>query len=175
MSLTPTPSTVTQTVTILPGQEFVLPNGANIISIIASGDATAESDCTLPDLSEYVCSYFKITMANDAVAGEPMDDASTKLGNLTVGDTVFYLEEQLLFSGSLATPAVLNSYITDLGLFKFTASTFQPLAERKVIWLYFQTVGSLLPNIELQIFDLTNPVYFKPGPTAITCGETPNP
>lgn len=175
MSLTPTPSTVTQTITLVPGQQFVLPNGATVESIIATGDATATSDCTIPDLSEYICSYFKITMANDSVGGEPMDNFSTELGNLTVGSTVFNLNQELVFGLSLITKDTLNSYITDQALFKFTNTTVTSLAERKVIWLYFQTVSELLPSVELQIFDLTNPVYFKPGPTAIDCGDYPNP
>jgi hypothetical protein len=180
MSLTPTPSTVTQTVTILPGQEFVLPNGANIISIIASGDATAESDCTLPDLSEYACSYIKLVVDKDNNPNHPFDEESTTISYLKVGDTVFDFNDQLIVNGEdpgVAFPlATYNSYITDLALFKFTNVTQSNAPEkRSYIWLYFQTPASLIPTIEMQVKEHSNPVYFKAGPTAIECGEYPNP
>ena len=179
MSLTPTPSTVTQTVTILPGQEFVLPNGANIISIIASGDAIAESDCTLPDLSEYACSYIKLVVDNDDNSGHPFDEDTTTISYLKVGDTIFDFNDQPVVNGDnpgTAFPvATYNSHITDLSLFKFTNVTQVDLSKRSYIWLYFQVPSELLSKIEMEVVEHSNPFYAKPGPTLIECGEYPNP
>jgi hypothetical protein len=183
MSITPTSTTVTQTITLTPGQQFVLPNGATVQSIIASGDATATSDCTIPDLSEYACSYFKITMDYGEVNGHPMDELSTLLQILTIGNTSFNFNGQKIITsgdggdGVLITVPELNFYITDLSLIKFTDVTrvVPGGGARQVIWLYFQAPSELLSSILFEVTDRDNPVYFKVGTVAITCGETPNP
>lgn len=180
MSITPTPTTVTQTITLVPGQQFVLPNGATIESIIASGDATAESDCTIPPLDEYICSYIKLVVDSDDNNGHPFDELSTTISNLTVGTTVFDFANQNIVSGensgSAYPLATYNSYITDQSLFKFTAVTQYNLDKRSYIWLYFQTPSALLPTVIMEIKEHTNNVFYvKAGTTAITCGETPNP
>ena len=183
MSITPT--RITQTITITPGQQFVLPNGATVESIIASGDATATSDCTIPDLSEYACSYFKFTLSDTEGNYDPMDELSTTMQILTVGSTNFNFDSQKIITsgdspGTLITVAELNAYITDQSLFKFTDITRyepgNPLTNaRQIIWMYFQVPESLLSSIIFELSDRGNPVYFKAGTTAITCGETPNP
>jgi len=177
MSITPT--RITQTITITPGQQFVLPNGATIESIIASGDATATSDCTIPDLSEYACSYIKLVVDNDNNPNHPFDEETTTITNLTVGTTVFDFANQLVVDGEnpgVAFPlATYNSYITDLALFEFTAVTQVDLSRRSYVWLYFQTPSELLSTVIMEVKEHSNPFYAKAGPTEITCGETPNP
>jgi hypothetical protein len=177
MSLTPT--RITQTITLTPGQQFVVPNGATVESIIASGDATATSDCTIPDLSEYACSYIKLVVDNDNNSGHPFDEQSTTITSVTVGTTVFDFANQLVVDGEnpgVAFPLdVYNSYITDLALFKFTAVTQVDLSKRSYVWLYFQTPSNLLSTIEMEIIEHGNPFFAKAGTVAITCGETPNP
>ena len=179
MSFTPTPTTVTQTITLSPGQQFVVPNGAVVESIIASGDATAISDCTIPDLTEYACSYIKLVVDNDNNTGHPFDEQTTTITNLTVGNSVFDFANQLVVDGENPGTAfpldIYNSYITDLALFKFTAVTQVNLSKRSYVWLYFQTPLELVSTVLMEVIEHGNPFYVKAGTTAITCGETPNP
>lgn len=183
MSIIPPTTPITQSITITPGQQFVVPAGATIDMIIANGDATATADCEIPDPEEYVCSYFKITMNQDGDQGRPMAETTTRLDSLTVGNTVFSFNDQLIIvlgadPGQLISLTTLNSYITDQGLFKFTNITRDTLtstSERQIIWMYFQVPSILLNTLELEVLDKGNPQYFKPGPTAIECGQYPNP
>jgi hypothetical protein len=52
-------TTIKKTVRIGPGETFVKPDGATIITLLTSEEAVVESDCTLPDETLRSCYKFK--------------------------------------------------------------------------------------------------------------------
>jgi hypothetical protein len=52
-------TTIKKTIKIGPGETFVLPSGASIVTLITSGDGAAESECDLPDETPRKCWSFK--------------------------------------------------------------------------------------------------------------------
>jgi hypothetical protein len=116
----------TRTVTLKPGEKYVLPAGAVVTSVVTDGAITVDSTCNnLPTPTAYACGYFYLLIDVDANDGHSMDEQHTFYVGLKVGKTTFEINEKVIYSGDnpgLASVAsTLNNHITDLALFKFTA------------------------------------------------------
>lgn len=178
MAYTPT-TTVVKSATIKAGETFVLPSGATIVSLVSNGDAVASSLCDLPEVEEYVCSYFKVTLDSSDIDGRPMDEPTTLISSITVGDKVFDFNGFRIIKngGSNSEPpniVELNALITDLGLFSFTRVGYTQVSQRQVVWLHFKTPASYLPYTEMKVLDNGNSVYFKAN-GELDCSSTDNP
>lgn len=179
MAFIPTPNKALKSVTLNAGESFVLPTGAQIISLICDG-ATADSQCELPECEQYVCSYFKITLDSSDTDGRPLDEPTTLIQELKVGTTVFDFEGfRIIDNGGVnsipPTPAQLNAFISDPGLFTFTHVGYNQLQQRQLVWLYFRVPQTYLELCEIQITDAGNPAYYKRGTSNIACNSYTNP
>lgn len=165
-----------KSISLAPGECIVLPAGAVIDSVIATGDAAATSTCgVLPAPSSYKCGVFYLNVDDDANDNHPNDEETTMLSWIKVGSTTYTLNE-LASSVSLGT---LNLHITDLAIFQFTYISRYVIDDpgdnkRKAVYLYFQVPESLFDSLQLKITSNegmdTPPVYYL-LPSERVCGE----
>jgi hypothetical protein len=169
----------TRTVTIKPGEKYVLPAGAVVKSVVVDGAITVDSTCNnLPTPTAYACGYFYLILDQDSNDGHSMDELNTYYTSLKVGATIFTLGERVIFSGNNpgapANAATLNNHITDPALFKVTAVSQDALSgssKRQAIWVYFKTPSDVMNQIELVVDNRGSLQYYKPY--LGTCGEYP--
>jgi hypothetical protein len=67
----------TRTVTLKPGEKYVLPAGAVVTSIVTDGAITVNSSCPLPTPTTYACGYFYLLIDVDSNDGHSMDEQHT--------------------------------------------------------------------------------------------------
>lgn len=171
-----TTTIVTHTLNLQPGESFTLPAGAELVYVSDSPSIT--TDCVeVPD-AEYKCGVFYFNIDEDNNDNHPLDEDSTKVANVKVGD-VTYTIDQLAAS---ATVTNLNANITATGLFSFTYVNIFTINDsgddkRKAVYLYFQVVDDYYDDLLLGVTShtiggFTRPTtqYYKPH-DEVTCGE----
>lgn len=167
----------TKSVTLGPGDCVILPRGATILSVIANGAITATSSCdNLPTPTSYKCGVFYLFASVSSDDAGPLDEENTYYNAATIGGTTYTIGEKVLQGDNPGTPtdiSVLNTYITDTGLFQFMGIGLTALTDRQKIAIYFQVPEDLFEDTVLQISD-RGTLYNLP-PYEATCEEYPAP
>lgn len=164
---TTTPST--KSITLLPGQCFVLPEGVEITSIVTSGAISVTSDCPLPTPTNYKCGVFYFFLDETANSETAMEEEEVRYWKLVVGGTTFNIDEL----AEPTTAATFNTHITDLGLIEIKVINKTVLSDRQRYGVYFQVPADLFDATYLQISD-RGTLYNLP-PNDATCNEYPAP
>jgi len=143
----------TQSITLTPGQTFVLPAGAVVTGLFVDGAITVTSSCdNLPPPGEFVCGHFYMNIDDDANDNHPNDEESTEFTSIKIGDTTYALNGLLLDQ----TVTNLNALINSGALFTFTSFTRYVIDDsgdnkRRAIFLYFKVPETLVDTLELTI------------------------
>lgn len=167
----------TKSITLGPGDCVILPRDAVITSVIINGAITASSSCNnLPTPTTYVCGVFYLFASVSSDDAGPLDEENTYYNSVTIGGTTYDIGEKVLQGdnpGTLTDISVLNSYITDSGIFQFTGLALAALTDRQRIAVYFQVPADLFDETYLQISD-RGTLYNLP-PYEAACDEYPSP
>jgi len=169
-SVSSTPST--KSITLLPGECFILPKDATITSIVTSGAISVTgSNCTLPTPTSYKCGVFYFftddTSEDDDSA---MEEEYVNYEKIVIGGTTFIIG----IAAYGTSEAMLNAYVTDQALFSFKAVQLNVAPDdRRLYAVYFQVPEDLFDSTYLQISDRDTP-YNLP-PFEATCDEYPIP
>lgn len=143
----------TQSITLTPGQTFVLPAGAVVTGLFVDGAITVTSSCdNLPDPGAFVCGHFYMNIDDDANDNHPNDEESTVFTSIKIGDTTYELDGLLLNQ----TVANLNALLNVGAVFTFTSFTRYVIDDsgdnkRRAIFLYFKVPETLVDTLELTI------------------------
>lgn len=163
-----TPST--KSITLTPGQCFVLPKDAIVQSIVTSGAIIVTSDsCSLPTPSSYKCGVFYLFIDETVNDDTAMEEEIVTYSKLRVGGNTYIINELV----EPTTDAQFNLHITDLALIEIKAIVKNVLSDRQRIGVYFQVPEGLFNDTELEISDRGTLYYLKPNEA--TCGEYPTP
>lgn len=172
MAIVPDTTPSVKSITLAPGECFVLPKDAVVQSIVTSGAINVTSNCgTLPAPTSYKCGVFYYflddTTEDDDTA---MEEEHVTFTKLVVGGTTYTLAGL----AKDASPANINMYIIDQALFQVmeVAKNLTP-DDRQLIAVYFQTPEDLFDLVYLQISD-RGTLYNLP-PNEATCEEYPIP
>jgi hypothetical protein len=159
-----------KSITLAPGDCFVLPKDAVVTSIVTSGAISVSSDCaTLPAPTTYKCGVFYFFIDETGTDDSAMEEEYVTYTKLTVGGTSFTMN--LLANSTSETD--MNLSITDQALIKIMAIQRNVLTDRQRFGVYFQTPSDLFSTVVLQISD-RGTVYNLP-PYEATCEEYPIP
>lgn len=159
-----------KTITLGPGDCFVLPKDAVVESIVTSGAIDVTSNCgNLPTPTSYKCGVFYFFLDETANSETAMEEEEVRYWKLFVGGTTFNID----ILANPASEADLNLYVTDQALFKFMAVQRTVLSDRVRFGVYFQVPEDLFDATTLQLSDRLT-LYNLP-PNEATCGEYPLP
>lgn len=160
-----------KTITLGPGDCFVLPKDAVVESIIQNGAITVTSNCgNLPTPTSYKCGVFYLFIDNTGEDDTAMEEEYVTYTQIKIGGTIYLLNE--LVSGT--SEADLNTHVTDQALFQFKAVQINvSTGDRRRYGVYFQVPEDLFEDTVLQISD-RGTLYNLP-PNEATCGEYPIP
>ena len=143
-----------QSITLTPGQTFVLPAGAVITGLFVDGAISVTSSCdNLPPPGEFVCGHFYMNIDDDDNPNHPNDEESTEFTSIKIGDTTYVLNGLLLNQ----TVTNLNALLNVGSLFTFTSITRYIIDDdpsndkRMAIKLYFKVPETLVDTLELII------------------------
>ena len=144
----------TQSITLTPGQTFVLPAGAVVTGLFIDGAISVTSSCdNLPDPGAFVCGHFYMNIDDDDNPNHPNDEETTVFTSIKIGDTTYELDGLLLNQ----TVANLNALLNVGAVFTFTSITRYQIPEdpgvdkRVAVKLYFKVPETLVDTLELQI------------------------
>lgn len=160
-----------KSITLAPGECFVLPKDAVVTSIVTSGAITVTSDCSgiLPTPTTYKCGVFYFFIDETDNDDTAMEEEIVTYSQVKVGGNTYLINEL----AEPATVGVLNLHVTDPALFQFMSIQKNVLSDRQRIAVYFQTPSDLFDGVVLQISD-RGTVYNLP-PYEATCEEYPIP
>lgn len=160
-----------KSITLAPGECFVLPKDAVVTSIVTSGAIVVTSDCgaALPTPTSYKCGVFYFFIDETENDDTAMEEEIVTYSKITVGGNTYIINEL----AEPATEATLNLHITDLALIEIKAIVKNVLSDRQRIGVYFQVPEDLFDSTVLQISD-RGTLYNLP-PNEATCGEYPEP
>jgi|LakMenEpi03Aug12_release.lakeMendotaPanAssembly.Ray.scaffolds.fasta_scaffold811327_2 hypothetical protein len=173
-----TPTTVTQSIVVTPGQTVVIPAGATITSLILDGSISVTSSCdNLPTPSAYKCGVFYMNIDDDANDNHPNDEDSTKFTSIKFGDTTVTLDGLLLNQ----TVTGLNTYLAgQTPIFQFTYINRYTINDpgddkRDAVFVYFKVAEALYDSLELTVtgnsgMTLPTTQIYRPY-AETTCGE----
>lgn len=160
-----------KTITLLPGECFILPKDATVSSIVTTGSITVTTECgiTLPTPVSYKCGVFYLFIDATGDDDTAMEEEYVYYNKITIGNNSYILNE--LVDG--VPVGTLNLHVTDSALFQFMDIQYNTLGNRKRIAVYFQTPEDLFEDVVLQISD-RGTLYNLP-PYEATCEEYPTP
>lgn len=166
----------TQTITLQPGESFVLPSGAQII--YTSDPENLQSDCAEIPNTEYACGYFFIVLDADSNDNHAMD-MNTRYVSIKIGSTTYTINEPILYGDSNSpTPTdktTLNTHVTNTGLFEFMSVTENEVTSRTHIHVYFKVLDTYYDDVRLVINNNNIGSIYEVPPIAATCGSYPDP
>ena len=164
-----------KSVVLGPGECIVLPADAVINSVLVTGAASVTSTCgDFPPLDTYKCGLFSVFIDEDGGTGDPNDETDTYVSYIKIGSNTYNMNE-LLFDVMTQGESKLNTHLTtnEQAIIKFMDVTNLTLADRTLIWIYFQAPESLYDTIEMELTNFGNAFYLKPYDA--TCGVYSNP
>lgn len=145
----------TQSITLTPGQTFVLPAGAVVTGLFIDGAISVTSSCdNLPDPGAFVCGHFYMNIDEDTSDNHPNDEESTIYKSIKIGDTSYTLGG-LLWTTSAAT--LNTTYLSAIGaLFQFTDIQVYAIDDpgdnkRRAVKAFFKIPETLVDTLELTI------------------------
>lgn len=165
-------TTSAHTIILKPGESFSLPAGGDLTFV--SDPAGIDSDCVDIPTTTYKCGFFFVNMDSTGLTLNSMDEETTFIRQIRVGDNRYTINEFLLFgqnSGSLNTIANFNSHITDQALFSFTGLSRTILAERQYISIYFTVPENLFDDTAMVLDNRSSRQVYEP--LEAVCGEYP--
>lgn len=166
----------TQTITLQPGESFVLPSGAQII--YTSDPENLQSDCAEIPNTEYACGYFFIVLDADNNDNHSMD-MNTRYVSIKIGNITYTIDEVILYGDSNSpTPTnetTLNNHVTNTGLFEFMAVRENEVTSRTHIHVYFKVLETYYNDVRLVINNNNVGSIYEVPPISATCGSYPDP
>lgn len=181
MAKAPNTTTSLKSITLLPGECFVLPKDAVVESIITDGAIDVTSNCgDLPTPTSYKCGVFYFFMQKTAPDDDQaMEEEHVEYTSVKVGGTTFMINEKVMLITAIepgtATPvATLNLHITDPALFQITeiVRNTDP-ADRQRVAVYFKVPENFFDSTTMKISD--RGTYYILEPNEATCDEYPEP
>lgn len=168
-----TPTTVTNSVTLQPGETFNLPSGATLV--FASDSASLTSSCVEIPTGTYKCGYFYLIIDNPGGSGESLSETSTFYNSVQVGTTNFDMggDIHVIESDDATEEAVLNATISNQALFLFTEVLKNELADRQSLNIFFRVPEEFFDDTRLEILNWGMPFWLEP--TEVDCGVYPDP
>ena len=170
-----------KSISLAPGECFVLPKDAVVQSIITDGAITVTSNCgTLPTPTSYKCGVFyfftDITAGDDdaAMEEEHVQYTSVRIGN----GTTFMINENVMLStvlepGVITPVTTLNLHITDTALFEFTEIARTALGDRQRVAVYFKVPEQFFDETTLKLSD--RGTYYLLEANEAECDSYPEP
>lgn len=162
-------TTVTNSVTIQPGETFNLPAGSTLI--FSSDPSNLISDCADIPTDTYKCGYFYLILDNPGGSGESLTENSTFYHSVEVGGTTFNLggDIHVIDSDDAVQEDVLNARVSNLALFAFADITKTELSDRQAVNIFFRVPESLFDQTRLAILNWG--MVFWLDPTESDCGD----
>jgi hypothetical protein len=144
----------TQSITLTPGQTFVLPAGAVVTGLFVDGAISVTSSCdNLPPPGEFVCGHFYMNIDDDDNPSHPNDEESTEFTSIKIGDTTYPLNGLLLDQTVINLNALLNigAVFTFTSITRYIIDDDPSNDKRMAIKLYFKVPETLVDTLELII------------------------
>lgn len=171
-------TTTTQTAIIKPGETFVLPKGATVISIGKDGDVSATSTCeavqdAIDNAEAYTCYVLGWGFSADISTSPVLEHQDSSVKNITIGGIVYPINSDTytlhtsagntgvadLFKDKLPSALIRVSHVT-------TSTNFDNRKEQN---LYFKTLPSLVSSIVMTISGpgFPNDLLIKPVASSV--------
>lgn len=159
-----------KSITLTPGQCFILPVGAVVQSVVTEGAIDVTSTCgDLPAPTSYKCGVFYFFLDETADDDTAMEEEYVTYTQIKIGGTIYILNEL----ANSASEIDLNLHVTDTALFQFKAVQRNVLDDRQRLGVYFKVPEDLFDVTVLQLSD-RGTLYNLPANEA-TCDEYPIP